>query len=198
MLAGLPGWGIALIVVGVIVLLIVLLVAWIVKIYNKLVKSRNKVKNSWAQIDVQLKRRFDLIPNLVETVKGYTKHENEILGQFAEARKQYQKASDEGSIGKMADAEAQLSKALNILVNATREAYPELKADKQYLAMMEELKDTENKIAFNRQFYNDVVMSYNILREQFPSNIIANMFNFKEAELFKVGEEEKAAPKVQF
>lgn len=189
---------VTLIIVGVVVLLLVLLIVAFVNIYNKLVRARNKVKNSWAQIDVQLKRRFDLIPNLVETVKGYTKHEGELLGTFAEARKNYTEASNQGSVADMAKADAKLGKALNILVNAVHEQYPDLKANTNYKQLMDELSSTENKISFNRQFYNDVVLSYNNLREVFPSNIVASLFKFKEAEYFKVDESETEAPKVQF
>jgi len=178
-----------------IVLLAIWIVSWGIGTYNKLVKGRNKVKNSWAQIDVQLKRRFDLIPNIVETVKGYAAHEKSILEEFAKARKLYDTGAGEGSVGKMAEANAQLSKLIAITV----ERYPELKADTQFIKLQETLNDTENKIAFARQFYNDVVLSFNNSREVFPSNIIANMFGFKEAELFKiVKEEEKEAPKVKF
>ncbi len=178
-----------------IVFLAIWIVSWGIGTYNKLVKGRNKVKNSWAQIDVQLKRRFDLIPNIVETVKGYAAHEKSILEEFAKARKLYDTGAGEGSVGKMAEANAQLSKLIAITV----ERYPELKADTQFIKLQETLNDTENKIAFARQFYNDVVLSFNNSREVFPSNIIANMFGFKEAELFKiVKEEEKEAPKVKF
>jgi LemA protein len=182
-------------VVALLLLLAIMLVSWGINTYNKLVKGRNKVKNSWAQIDVQLKRRFDLIPNIVETVKGYAAHEKSILEEFAKARKLYDTGAGEGSVGKMAEANAQLSK----LIAVTIERYPELKADVQFVKLQETLNDTENKIAFARQFYNDVVLSFNNSREVFPSNIIANMFGFKEAELFKIiNEEEKEAPKVKF
>jgi len=188
------GW-IAIAVVGLILLLIVILIGWAIGTYNKLVMGRNKVKNSWSQIDVQLKRRFDLIPNIVETVKGYATHEKSIFEEFAKARKLYDTGASEGSIGKMAEANSQLTK----LVALTVEQYPTLKADVQFIKLQETLSDTENKIAFARQFYNDVVLSFNNLREVFPSNIIANMFGFKEAELFKLAsEEEKEAPKVKF
>ena len=188
------GW-ILLGVLGLIILLIVILVGWAIGTYNKLVMGRNKVKNSWSQIDVQLKRRFDLIPNIVETVKGYATHEKSIFEEFAKARKLYDTGASEGSIGKMAEANSQLTK----LVALTVEQYPILKADVQFIKLQETLSDTENKIAFARQFYNDVVLSFNNQREVFPSNIIANMFSFKEAELFKLAsEEEKEAPKVKF
>ena len=188
------------IVIGAVVLiLIIALVSWVIKGYNNLVKGRNKVKNQWAQIDVQVKRRFDLIPNLVETVKGYAKHESEIYTQFADARKMYANAKDNGSASEMAKADANLSKALSIFVNAVTEQYPELKADKNFNSLQTELRETEDKIAYQRQFYNDVVMSYNNLREVFPTVIIANMFGFKEAELFNTTDEVREnAPKVSF
>ena len=145
------------IIVVVVVLVLVGLVAWVISMYNKLVKARNRVENSWAQIDVQLKRRFDLIPNLVETVKGYTKHEADIFGEFAKARQMYDTAKDTNSVKAMAEADANLNKALNIAVNAVQERYPELKANANYQQLMDELKDCENKISYNRQFYNDTV-----------------------------------------
>lgn len=189
------GIGIAIVVV----LLIIVLISWMIKTYNKLVKSRNRVDNSWAQIDVQLKRRFDLIPNLVETIKGYTKHEGDILGKFADARKIYDSAVKSGSVKSMAEADASLNKALNIAVNAVHEQYPEIKADAQYQQLMSELKDCENKISYNRQFYNDTVLTYTNLKQVFPSNIIASMFHFENKEYFKVVEDEqREAPKVNF
>lgn len=187
------------IIVVVVVLVLVGLVAWVISIYNKLVKARNRVENSWAQIDVQLKRRFDLIPNLVETVKGYTKHESDILNNFAEARKTYDSAVQSGSVKSMAEADAQLSKALNIVVNAVHEQYPELQANANFQQLMSDLKDCENKISYNRQFYNDTVLSYTNLKQVFPKNIIASMFHFKDKEYFRVDEtEQREAPKVTF
>jgi LemA protein len=188
------------IAVGALVLiLIIVLISWVVKVYNNLVKSRNKVKTQWAQIDVQVKRRFDLIPNLVETVKGYAKHESDILTQFADARKMYADAKAAQSPKGMAEADANLTKSLSLFVNAVSEQYPQLKADANFNALQTELKETEDKIAYQRQFYNDVVMSYNNTREVFPAVIIANMFSFKEAELFNATEEERNnAPKVSF
>lgn len=193
MLVSVGGWigiGVAVLVV----VLIIAIVAWAIGMYNKLVDRRNKVKNSWAQIDVQLKRRFDLIPNFVETVKGYATHESEIFTKFADARKLYGEASSEGSVQKAAEASNQLNK----LVAFTIEKYPELKADKNFGELQNVLKETEDKIAYTRQFYNDVVLSYNNLREKFPGNIIANMFSFKEAELFKVDDASREAPTVKF
>ena len=184
------GIGVAVLVV----VLIIAIVAWAIGMYNKLVDKRNKVKNSWAQIDVQLKRRFDLITNFVETVKGYATHESEIFTKFADARKLYGEASSEGSVQKAAEASNQLNK----LVAFTVEKYPELKAEKNFGELQNVLKETEDKIAYTRQFYNDVVLSYNNLREKFPGNIIANMFSFKEAELFKVDDASREAPTVKF
>ena len=187
------------IIVVVVVLVLVGLVAWVISMYNKLVKARNRVENSWAQIDVQLKRRFDLIPNLVETVKGYTKHEADIFVEFAKARQMYDTAKDANSVKAMAEADANLNKALNIAVNAVQERYPELKANANYQQLMDELKDCENKISYNRQFYNDTVLNYTNLKQLFPSNIIASMFKFEDKEYFKVEEvEQREAPKVSF
>ncbi len=181
-----------------IIAVVIVIVLLFISVYNKLVKERNKVSNSWSQIDVQLKRRFDLIPNLVETIKGYAGHEKSILESFANARASYQAASEAEDVAKMAAADAQLGKAINVMVNAVKEQYPELKADKHFQQMMETLNDTENKISFARQFYNDVVLKYNNLREVFPNILIANMFGFKAADFYKVEEESKAAPKVSF
>ena len=185
------------IVLGVVVVLIIALIAWFIGVYNKLVKARNRVKNSWSQIDVQLKRRFDMIPNLVETVKGYTKHEKDILGQFAKARDVYAQATSNNDLKAMSEANGMVTSALSRLI-AVSEAYPELKADTHYTSMMQELTNTEDKIAYARQFYNDVVTTYNNLREVFPSSIVAGMFSFKEADLFKTDEASRENVKVQF
>ncbi len=177
------------------VLLIVFFIAWWIRTYNKLIEKRNRVKNSWAQIDVQLKRRFDLVPNILETVKGYAAHEKEILLQFAEARKLYTSSSQEGDVEGVAKASSQLNK----LVTMTMERYPELKADAQFISLQNVLKDSEDKIAFTRQFYNDVVMDFNNLREKFPSSFVANVGGFKEAKLFQIEDEaQREAPKVSF
>lgn len=184
--------------VGIIVLLVIILLVWWFKTYNRLVEARNRTKNQWAQIDVQLKRRFDLIPNLVETIKGYSKHESEILTQFANARKMYAEASKNGSVAGMSEANSMLGKSLNMMVNAVSEQYPEIKADVNYNNFMTELRSTEDKIAHQRQFYNDTVNNYNNLVEKFPSSIVANKKGFKLADLFKVEEEAKVAPKVSF
>lgn len=192
-LLGIGGW-IAIIAVIVIVFAII---CFLLSAYNNLVRGRNKVKNSWAQIDVQLQKRFDLIPNLVETVKGYTKHEADILGAFAKARSLFDRAKAGNDVEGMAKAEGMLTQTLGKLM-VVQEQYPELKADKQYLNLQAQLKDVEDKIGFARQFYNDVVLQYNNKREVFPTVIIANMFNFKEEKYFNVEEEAKKAPKVQF
>jgi len=191
-----------------IVLAAVLLIAVfaIVGIYNKLVTLRNRFKNAWAQIDVQLKRRYDLIPNLVETAKGYLKHERGTLEAVIAARNQASQANvqvtanpgDAASMKQLVAAEGSLTASLGRLF-AVAEAYPDLKANTTMNNLMEELTSTENKVSFSRQAYNDSVMVYNTQREVFPSNIIAGMFNFAAAELFVIEKaEQREAPKVQF
>jgi len=171
------GTQITLIVVGVIVLLIIF---YVISVYNKLVNARNKVRNQWAQIDVQLKRRADLIPNLVETVKGYAKHENETLTAVIDARNKYVNAS---SINEEIESSNELSGALSRLFALT-ESYPDLKANQNFISLQNDLKDTEDKISYARQFYNDTVQTYNDMVEQFPSNIIASIFKFKLFDFF--------------
>lgn len=181
----------------VIILVIVLIVA-IIKSYNGLVELRNKVKNAWAQIDVQLKKRFDLIPNLVETVKGYATHEKDIWEAFAQARGSYTRASQSDDVEGMAKANQSLGTALSRLL-IVQEKYPELKANSNFQTMMSDLKDGENQIQYTRQFYNDIVLKYNNKCEMFPSVIIAKMFGFKAAKFFEVTDEaQREAPKVQF
>ncbi len=178
---------------GIIVLLLFVFIA----IYNGLVGLRNQVKNAWAQIDVQLKRRYDLIPNLVETIKGYAKHERELLENVTKARNMAQAASASNAAerGKL---EGELSSALTRLL-AVAEAYPDLKANQNFLSLQEELTSTENKISFSRQFYNDAVLRYNNQTQMFPSVIVASMAGFKASEFFEVTvPEEKNAPKVSF
>jgi len=171
------------------------IVAWIFGLYNGLVRLRNAVKNAWAQIDVQLKRRHDLIPNLVETVKGYAAHEKDTLERVISARNFAVNASGPAATGK---AEGALSGALKSLF-AVSEAYPDLKANQNFLALQEELTSTENKISFSRQAYNDSVMQYNNKTEMVPTNIIAGMFNFKPSEFFEIEiPEERETPKVSF
>jgi len=165
--------------------------------YNGLVRLRNQVKNAWAQIDVQLKRRHDLIPNLVETVKGYMKFERETLEAVTKARNIALQASSAGA-GERAKAEGELSSALSRLL-AVVERYPDLKANQNFLALQEELTSTENKISFSRQFYNDSVLRYNNKTHMFPSNIVARMFGFHAGEFFEVTvAAEREAPKVSF
>jgi len=181
------------IIIGIVVVLLLLFAGT----YNSLVRLRNRVKNAWAQIDVQLKRRHDLIPNLVETVKGYMKHERETLEAVTNARNLAQKAIGTG-VGAQSKAEAGLSGALSRLL-AVVENYPDLKANQNFLALQEELTSTENKISFSRQFYNDSVLGYNNKTHMFPSNIIASMTGFKSGEFFEVTvAEERIAPKVSF
>ncbi|MBI4180615.1 MAG: LemA family protein, partial [Chloroflexi bacterium] len=165
--------------------------------YNGLVRLRNQVKTAWAQIDVQLKRRYDLIPNLVETVKGYMKHERGTLEAVTNARNLAQQAASSGA-GVRAKAEGELSSALSRLMVVV-ENYPDLKANQNFLALQEELTSTENKLSFSRQFYNDSVLKYNNQTQMFPSNIIAGMTGFKASEFFEVSvAAEKEAPKVSF
>ena len=175
--------------------LVVLALLWIVGAYNGLVRLRNQLENAWAQIDVQLKRRHDLIPNLVETVKGYAKHESGTFEKVTQARNM---AINAKTVGDRAEAENVLTGALKSLF-AVAEAYPDLNANQNFLALQEELTSTENKISFSRQFYNDSVMTYNTHIQVFPTNLIANMFNFGHRDFFEVkAEEEREAPKVQF
>jgi LemA protein len=194
---------------GLIVTLVVIAVLafWIIGAYNRLVSLRNVFKNAFAQIDVQLKRRYDLIPNLVETAKGYMQHERETLEAVIRARSGAVSANsaaaanpaDPGAIKQLMAAEGALSGALGKLF-ALAEAYPDLKANANMMQLTEELTGTENKIAFARQAFNDSVMTYNTAVEQFPSNVIAGMFSFKLAELLAATEsaEEKKAVRVQF
>ena len=175
--------------------IIAALIIWIVSVYNSLIRAKNKVRNQFAQIDTQLQRRFDLIPNLVETVKGYATHEKEVFEQVAAARSGYMNAT---TAGDKIDADNMLTGTLKTLF-AVAENYPELKANTNFLQLQDELKGTEDKVAFSRQFYNDTVQKYNDKLLVFPNNIIANMFGFKEEAFFKVeSEEAKKAPKVQF
>ena len=162
--------------------------------YNNLVGLRNRVKNSYAQIDVQLKRRNDLIPNLVETVKGYAGHEKGVLEEVTKARTSVMNASN---IEETSAADNQLTGALKSLF-AVAENYPDLKANSNFQQLQSELSETEDKISYARQFYNDVVLKYNNACQQFPSNILAGMFGFKEETFFEAPQEERAVPKVEF
>ena len=181
-----------------VVLGIVVIILFIIGgMYNGLVRLRNQVKNSWAQIDVQLKRRYDLIPNLVETVKGYMKHERETLEAVTNARNLAQQGAAAGA-GERGKLEGGLTAALGRLL-AVAENYPDLKANQNFLALQEELTSTENKISFSRQYYNDSVLKFNNKTQMFPSNVIAGMFGFKSGEFFEVTEaEQREAPKVSF
>ena len=174
--------------------LLIVLAGYVISVYNKLVNARNKVENQFSQVEIQLKRRADLIPNLVETVKGYAKHEEGTFKAVIEARN---KAVNAGTVNEKVEANNQLTGALNKLF-ALAEAYPELKANENFLQLQNDLKDTEDKITYARQFYNDSAMSFNNLVQMFPSSIVANMFGFKKFEYFKAEEKEKEVPKVEF
>jgi LemA protein len=195
-----------LIVLGIVVAVVLVLGLWVAGIYNRLVSLRNRFKNAFAQIDVQLKRRYDLIPNLVEVAKGYLKHEHSTLEDVIKARNIASAAAqavaanpaDGNAMKSLVSAEAGLGGALSRLM-VVSEQYPDLKANQTMMQLTEELTSTENKISFARQAYNDSVMSYNTTREVFPSNLIAGMFNFGPAELFVLDKpEQREAPKVQF
>ncbi len=166
--------------------IVVLIVLWIIMAYNGLIRKRLKVQNSWGQIDVQLQRRFDLIPNLVNCVKGYMDYEKDTLAKVTELRTAWSKAE---SIGEKVDLDNQLSGALKTIM-AVSENYPDLKASQNFSELQEELRNTENKISYSRQFYNDSVTMYNTALQVFPSNIIASMFNFSPEKLFVVTDEE--------
>jgi LemA protein len=195
-----------LVVFGGLIVVAIIIVMMVVGIYNKLVTMRNRYKNAYAQIDVQLKRRYDLIPNLVETAKGYIKHERETLEAVTAARNIAYAASkaaasnpgDASAMKNLASAETGLGGTLSRLMMVS-EQYPDLKANQNMMQLTEELTSTENKISFARQAYNDAVMTYNTDREVFPSNLIAGTFNFDPAELFVIDKpEQKDAPKVSF
>ena len=180
--------------VGVIAFAVVV-VLWFVLTYNGLITWRTRVRDAWAQIDVQLKRRHDLIPNLVNTVKGYMQHERTVLENVTKARQQ---AIDASGVADTGRAEGVLTQALRQLF-AVAENYPDLKANQNMLALQEELTSTENKVAYSRQFYNDTVMTYNVKTQQIPTNIVAGMFGFQAAEFFEIEEPaEREAPVVQF
>ena len=176
------GLWIALGVLGVLLLYFILT-------FNRLVRHRNRVENSWSGIDVQLRRRYDLIPNLIETVKGYAEHERELFDRVTQARTQ---AIEAGSVADQAQAEREVTRSLGRLL-AVAEAYPQLRANENFLALQEELTATESKIAFARQFYNDQVMRLNTLIQQFPSVIVARLTGFKEREFFETEEDSRGA-----
>jgi LemA protein len=181
----------------IILVVIVLLVLFVVGVYNALVQKRISTQEAWSQIDVQLKRRYDLIPNLVETVKGYAAHERGTLEAVINARSAAVSAGGKG-VKEQAQAENMLTGALRQLL-AVAEAYPTLKANENFAQLQEELASTENRIAFSRQHYNDTVAVYNTARQVFPSNMIAGMFNFQAAEFFEIeAPQERQAPAVKF
>lgn len=173
---------------------LVIVLFYVMGTYNKLVNSRNKVKDQWAQVDVQLKKRSDLIPNLVETVKGYASHESSTFEAVISARSKFTSATTPEA---EMEASGELTKALGRIMMLT-EAYPELKADKNFMQLQLDLKDIEEKIAYARQFYNDGVLGYLNRIQMFPSNIVAGMFGFKEMKYFEASETEKETPKVSF
>ncbi len=177
---------------GLIAIVVIVIVIWIVAAYNSLVTLKKRAQNGWAQIDVQLNRRHDLIPNLVNSVKGYMKFEQETLQKVIDARS---KALGAGNIKDKMDAENKLTGTLGRLI-AVFERYPDLKANQNVSSLMEQLTDTENKIAYARQFYNDIVTRYNTKTMVFPSNFVANIFHFEEMSLFEISEEIKKDPKV--
>ncbi|UCE39950.1 MAG: LemA family protein [Candidatus Aminicenantes bacterium] len=182
---------------GLVIVLIIIGVVAVaaIGIYNGLITLRNRADNAWAQVDVQLRRRYDLIPNLVETVKGYAAHEKETFQKVTEARSQ---AINAGTVAEQGKAENMLTGALKSLF-AVVESYPDLKANQNFLMLQEELAGTEGKISYARQFYNDTVMKFNTKQQVFPSNIIANMFGFQEKEYFEIEEAEAKEPvKVEF
>jgi LemA protein len=182
-------------VLAVFAIIVILFVLYAVSLYNSLVGLRNRVKNAWSQIDVQLKRRHDLIPNLIETVKGYMHHERETLETITNARSQAVSAK---SIQEKAKAETALSGAIGKF-NLVVENYPDLKANQNFLSLQEELTSTENKISFSRQNYNDQVLFYNNKIQMFPSNMVAGMFNFTQETFFELEDKsEKEVPKVSF
>lgn len=178
------------IIIGVVFLLVI----YVIIAYNRLVNLRNQLKNGWHQIDVQLRRRYDLIPNLIETVKGYATHEKELFAKVAEARAAAINAS---SVKEQAEAENALSSTLKTIF-AVAENYPELKASENFMMLQEELAATENKIAYARQFYNDAVMRYNTAIQSFPTNIIARIFNFTPEDYFEIETEAREPVRVKF
>ena len=182
------------IILIILIVIILIILASIVLLYNGLVTARNKVKNAWAQIDVQLNRRADLIPNLVETVKGYAGHEKTVFEDVTAARAGLMNAN---GVKEINEANNQLSETLKTLF-AVAENYPELKANENFKELQAQLAQTEDKIAYSRQFYNDTVLMYNNKCQTFPSNIIASLFGFKEADFFEAAGEARSVPKVEF
>ena len=182
-------------IIGIVVLVLVVIIgSFVIKTYNSLVKLRNSVKDQWSQIDIQLKRRFDLIPNLVETVKGYAEHEKDTLEKVIKARSNYENASSHEDALK---ADNELTKSISKLF-ALAEAYPDLKANDNFKSLQNDLTETEDKISFARQFYSDIVMKYNNQIQVFPNNIVASLFGFKEEKYFEAKDEERDNVKVSF
>ncbi len=182
------------IVLAVVIVLLVVLLVFVIITYNTLVQLRNRVSDQWSQIDIQLKRRFDLIPNLVETVKGYMNHEKDTLKEIVEARNTYNSATTQEDAVK---ADTELTKSISKLF-ALAEAYPELKANENFNALQAELSETEDKVSTARQFYSDTVLKYNNKIQMFPSNIVASIFGFKEEKYFEAQSNERENVKVSF
>jgi LemA protein len=181
-------------IIEILVVVLIILGFFLVIIYNNLIKQRNRVENAWAQIDVQLKRRSDLIPNLLETVKGYAKHEKTLFENITKARTAVMSAN---GVNETAEASNYLSSTLKSLF-AVAENYPDLKANQNFLQLQRDLLETEDKIAYVRQFYNDTVMKYNISIQTIPTNIIASLTGFQKKELFETSQAEREVPKVEF
>ena len=181
-------------VLGIVLVVIVLLLIYVIATYNGLVQLRNRVRDQWSQIDIQLKRRFDLIPNLVETVKGYMSHEKDTLKEIVEARNTYTTATTHEDAVK---ADTELTKSISKLF-ALAEAYPDLKANENFNSLQKELSETEDKISTARQFYSDTVLKYNDKIQMFPSSLIAGIFGFKEEKFFEAAETERENVKVSF
>lgn len=178
----------------IVVVIIIIIIAAFVLLYNGLVDARNKVENAWSQIDVQLNRRADLIPNIVESVKGYAAHEKSVFDEVNKARENLMNA---GSVAEKSEANNELSQSLKSLF-AIAENYPDLKANQNFINLQDQLAEAENKIAYSRQFYNDTVLMYNNKCQKVPSNIVASLFGFKKAEFFKAPEGASQVPNVEF
>ena len=177
--------------INIILIVVVIISGWFLVEYNLFIRKSNKIKESEAQIDVLLNQRFDLIPNIIECVKGYTKHESSTLKELTDLRTSYNK--NEFSIEETEKVDKNFNNIMFLV-----EAYPDLKANENFISLQADLKETEDKVSYARQFYNDTVLTYNNLREQFPSNIIANMFKFGKIDFFKTEEKDKEAPQVKF
>lgn len=186
------------IILVLILVVVAILIIWLIAVFNGLITMRNKVQEAWSDIDVQLKRRYDLIPNLIETVKGYAGHEKKTLQDVTDARTRAMAAEQKGDVKAAGEAENMLVGALKTLF-AVAENYPDLKANQNFLSLQTDLRDTEDKVQASRRFYNGNVRDFNTKQEQFPTNAVAGIFGFKKAEFFEIGkEEERAAPQVKF